>query len=93
MTVQVNGRQVETGYSVASTSISDTRAIDLDTIPPDSTPPVIVGDVVLFIHGHSSRLEEVESLVPYLYDRGAARRRPVTIIAMGAADKAANLGE
>jgi len=82
MDVNVTGHSVETRYMVASESIHDTRAADLSTVPTDPVPQKIDGDIILFIHGHSSHLEEAQSLIPYLHKYALKQNRSVTIIAM-----------
>lgn len=82
LTVRVNGIDVVTRYVVASRDVTDNHPADVTTIPPDRTLPLIIGDVILFIHGHSSSLEEVMPLVGPLLAQGAAQGRPVTLIAM-----------
>lgn len=81
MTVQVQGRPVETRYIVASRHITDDHPVDLNTVPPDRQLPLIIGDIILFIHGHSSRLEEATSLIDPILNQGENRGRPVTLIA------------
>jgi pimeloyl-ACP methyl ester carboxylesterase len=87
MDVQVSGISVTTRYVVFSDQskggITDNHPVpgDLRTIPPDRDLPLIVGDVVLFIAGHSSSAEEAGGIaVPLLAQ--ATLNRPVTIIAM-----------
>lgn len=82
LTVRVNTIDVVTRYVVASRSITDDHPADLTAIPPDRPLPLIVGDIVLFIHGHSSSLEEAMPLAGPLMEQGDARGRPVTLIAM-----------
>ena len=77
MMVNVKGRSVETRYILASKFIHDTRSADLSTIPVDPVHPKIDGDIILFIHGDSSRAEEALDLIPQLQDR-----KPLTVIAM-----------
>lgn len=81
MTVQVQGHTVETRYIVASRHITDDHPVDLNTVPPDRQLPLIIGDIILFIHGHSSRLEEAMSLIDPILNQGEVRGRPVTLIA------------
>jgi pimeloyl-ACP methyl ester carboxylesterase len=88
MTVRVSGvtfttQDVTTRYVVFSKSITDNYPVPavLNTIPPDRDPPLIVGDIVLFIAGHSSSAEEAELIAKQLLDK-APSSRPVTIIAM-----------
>ena len=88
MTVRVSGRtfttqNVTTRYVVFSNSITDNYPVPavLNTIPPDRDLPLIVGDIVLFIAGHSSSAEEAEGIAKQLLDQ-APSSRPVTIIAM-----------
>jgi alpha-beta hydrolase superfamily lysophospholipase len=81
-TVRVKGVSVETRYVVASRHVTDDYGADIDAIPPDRTLPLIIGDVILFIHGHSSSAEEALLLTGPLFDRAAAEGRPLTVIAM-----------
>jgi pimeloyl-ACP methyl ester carboxylesterase len=82
MTVRVDGIDVVTRYMVASRHIRDDHPVYADRIPPDREHPLIIGDVVLFIHGHSSSVEEAVSLAGPLLAQAEARGRPVTLIAM-----------
>jgi pimeloyl-ACP methyl ester carboxylesterase len=82
MVVPVKGIPVRTRYMVASRQASDDRPADFDVMPPDARAPLILGDIVVFIHGHSSSLEEAMPLVEPMLARGAAQGRPVTLIAM-----------
>src|SRR5262249_8911026 len=83
MPVEVNGIPVTTRYVVFSNSITDNYPVPgvLNTIPPDRDLPLIVGDVVLFIAGHSSSAEEAGSIAAPLLAQ-APPGRPVTIISM-----------
>lgn len=82
MTVQVNTTPVVTRYVVASQTITDNHPVDINSIPPDRSLLIIVGDIILFIPGHSSSLEEADPLIGPLLAGAAARRRPLTLIAM-----------
>jgi pimeloyl-ACP methyl ester carboxylesterase len=82
MTVTVDGIPVTTRYMVASRQVADEHPVDIDDLPSDREHPVIVGDVVVFIHGHSSSVEEAVPLAQQLIEQSGARGRPVTIIAM-----------
>jgi len=81
-TVRVRGIDVLTRYMVASRHITDEHPADLRTIPPDREHPLIIGDVVLFIHGHSSSVEEAWTLAGPMLAQSDDRGRPVTVIAM-----------
>jgi hypothetical protein len=81
-TVKVKGIDVVTRYVVGSRGITDDHPADATGIPPDRTLPLIIGDVVLFIHGHSSSLEEAVPLIEPFLAQAADRGRPVTVIAM-----------
>ena len=81
-TVQVGAHAVVTRYLVASQRVSDEATVDLATIPPDGGLPRIVGDVIVFIHGHSSSAEEAMPLIGPLLAQASDQRRPVTLIAM-----------
>jgi pimeloyl-ACP methyl ester carboxylesterase len=82
MTVRVRGIDVTTRYMVASRDIADDHPVDIAAIPADPELPLIIGDVVLFIHGHSSSVEEAVTLAGPLLAQAADRGRPVTLIAM-----------
>jgi pimeloyl-ACP methyl ester carboxylesterase len=82
MTVRVGAIDVVTRYMVASRHILDDHPADVRTIPPDREHPLIIGDVVVFIHGHSSSVEEAVGLAGALLAEAEARGRPVTLIAM-----------
>ena len=82
MTVRVGTIDVVTRYMVASREVTDDHPVEMDAIPPDRGLPLIVGDVVLFIHGHTSSVEEAVTLAKPLLAQAAARGRPVTLIAM-----------
>jgi pimeloyl-ACP methyl ester carboxylesterase len=82
--------QVVTRYIVASRHITEKYPVaaaaippdPIDTVPPDPDPPLIVGDIILFIHGHSSSSEEAMPLVGPLLKQAGDKQRPVTVIAM-----------
>lgn len=82
MTVRVDGIDVMTRYMVASRQLADDHPVDVGTIPPDREHPLIIGDIVLFIPGHSSSAEEAVPLAEQLLAQAEARGRPVTLIAM-----------
>jgi pimeloyl-ACP methyl ester carboxylesterase len=82
MTVQVGAIPVVTRYVVASRSITDNNPVHISSIPPDRSLPLIVGDIILFIPGHSSSAEEPEALIGPLLDEAAGRGRPLTLISM-----------
>lgn len=82
ITVQVNTTAVVTRYVVASRHITDNYPVDINAVPPDRGLPTIVGDIILFIHGHSSSLEEAMPLIGPLLDQADGKGRPVTLIAM-----------
>src|SRR4029453_19366994 len=71
MTVQVGAIAVATRYMIASRDIADDHAVDLDRVPPDGEQALIVGDVVLFLHGHSSSVEEAVPLAGPLLEQAA----------------------
>jgi len=52
------------------------------TLPGDGQPVLPEGEVFLYIHGHSSRLEEALDLIPRLTRVGKEHGRPCSIIAM-----------
>ncbi|MFO7178047.1 MAG: alpha/beta fold hydrolase, partial [Pseudomonadota bacterium] len=82
--VPVGGSRVKTRFMIASPS-NDPHSATFNprALPPDFTPIVPDGDrVLLFIHGHSSRLEEALSLVPHLHALGRSRGRRYSIIAV-----------
>lgn len=81
MSLQVQGHSVDARYIVASRHITDDHPVDLNSVPPERQLPLIIGDIILFIHGHSSRLEEAMSLIEPVLNQGENRGRPVTLIA------------
>jgi hypothetical protein len=82
LTVEVNAIPVETRFIVYSRHVTEDPSVDLAAVPPDRGFPLIVGDVILFIHGHSSSSEEALPLIGPLLARAADHKRPVTLIAM-----------
>lgn len=98
LTVQVGTTPVTpvtTRFVVASRQFHDEYPVKLKEVPP-STPtsagapadpsqraiPPITGDVVLFIHGHSSSAEEAMPLVGPLLQQADNRARQVTLISL-----------
>lgn len=60
-------------FMIASTGnpparIDATDRILARMIPPNDTPPCPQGRILLFVHGHSSRLEECKDMLPFLID-------------------------
>jgi pimeloyl-ACP methyl ester carboxylesterase len=82
LTVQVNTIDVVTRYMVASRHVTDNYPVNINAVPPDRGLPLTGGDIILFIHGHSSSLEEAMPLVGPLLKQAADKGRPVTLIAM-----------
>jgi hypothetical protein len=98
LTVQVGAAPVTpvtTRLVVASRQYQDEYPVDLATVPPETptsatappTPsqrriPPITGDVVLFIHGHSSSAEEAMPLVEPLLQQAENRGRQATVISL-----------
>jgi pimeloyl-ACP methyl ester carboxylesterase len=98
LTVQVGTMPVTpvtTRFVVASRQFSDEYPVDLTKVPPETptsstapatagqrTMPTINGDVVLFIHGHSSSAEEAMPLVGPLLQQADNRGRQVTLISL-----------
>jgi pimeloyl-ACP methyl ester carboxylesterase len=82
--VDVDGLPVRTRIMVASAGPgSHAPGFQARGVPPD--PELVVPErdqVILFIHGDGSRLEEALSLVPHLHRLGRARARNSSIIAM-----------
>ncbi len=98
ITVTVQGIPVVTRYMIASEAnrITPPPAIGLPQ-PPSGSPPLDLprtlpstplpllpwpDDVILFIHGHSSRLEESLELVDALHQVGGEHGKAYSIIAM-----------
>ena len=95
LTVQVGTTPVTTRFVVASRQFQDEYPVKLDEVPsqtptsagapPDPSEraiPPITGDVVLFIHGHSSSAEEAMPLVGPLLQQAENRGRQVTLISL-----------
>jgi pimeloyl-ACP methyl ester carboxylesterase len=89
--VKVAGIDVVTRYMIASDTavvasppvIIGGTGIDLPREMPGDPQPVLPdGDVIIFIHGHSSRLEEATDLVPEFFELGRQRGKPFIVIAM-----------
>lgn len=81
-TVQVGAKDVVTRYLVASYAAPDDDPVDLTAVPRDRGLPRISGDVIVFIHGHSSSAEEAMPLIGPLLAQASEQGRPVTLIAM-----------
>jgi pimeloyl-ACP methyl ester carboxylesterase len=71
-------------YMVALPGLAEAFPASPRGFPPDAPPPVIPRDheVLLFLHGHSSRLEEALSLVPWIHRMGAESGRRFAILAL-----------
>jgi pimeloyl-ACP methyl ester carboxylesterase len=95
LTVQVGTTPVTTRFVVASRQFHDEYPVKLKEVPPETptsagapsdpsqrTIPPITGDIVLFIHGHSSSAEEAMPLVGPLLSQGVDRGRQVTLISL-----------
>lgn len=85
LTVQVGTTPVTpvtTRFMVASRQFRDEYPVKLKEVPPQRTIPAITGDVVLFIHGHSSSAEEAMPLVGPLLEQAEERGREVTLISL-----------
>jgi len=85
LTVQVPATPVTpvtTRFMVASRQFEDEYPVKLEEVPPERAIPPITGDVVLFIHGHSSLAEEALPLVGPLLQQAENRGRQVTLISL-----------
>jgi len=97
LTVQVAAKvtAVTTRFMVASRQFEDDYPVVLDEVPPQNRTsagappdpslreiPQITGDVVLFIHGHSSVAEEAMPLVGPLLRQADNRGRQVTLVSL-----------
>lgn len=85
LTVQVGTTPVTpvtTRFMVASRHVHDEYPVELTEVPPQRAIPTITGDVVLFIHGHSSSAEEAMPLVGPLLQQADDRGRQVTLISL-----------
>jgi pimeloyl-ACP methyl ester carboxylesterase len=95
LTVQVGTTPVTTRFVVASRQFSDEYPVNLKEVPPQSLTsagaspapsqrpiPPITGDIILFIHGHSSSAEEAMPLVGPLLQQAEDRGRQVTLISL-----------
>lgn len=71
-------------YMIASSSREPQKeSINLRQVPGDYAPIIPFKDqVILFVHGHSSRLEECGDMLEPLLHIGAAKDRSYTVIAM-----------
>jgi pimeloyl-ACP methyl ester carboxylesterase len=85
LTVQVPTNPVTpvtTRFVVASRRFQDEYPVKLKEVPPQRAIPPITGDIVLFIHGHSSSAEEALPLVGPLLQQAENRGREVTLISL-----------
>jgi pimeloyl-ACP methyl ester carboxylesterase len=86
LTVQVGGptvvTPVTTRFMVASRQFEDEYPVKLKEVPPQRAIPPISGEIVLFIHGHSSLAEEVMPLVGPLLLQAEHRGRQMTVISL-----------
>jgi pimeloyl-ACP methyl ester carboxylesterase len=82
LTVQVGITPVTTRFVVASRQVQDEYPVDLEEVPPQRAIPPITGEIVLFIHGHSSSAEEAMPLVGPLLEQAEDRGRQVTLISL-----------
>jgi pimeloyl-ACP methyl ester carboxylesterase len=91
LTVKVAGIDVVTRFMIASDTdfiasppvIVGGTGIDLPREMPGTPQPVLPeGDVIVYIHGHSSRLEEATDLVSAFFELGRQRGKPFIVIAM-----------
>ena len=71
-------------YMIASNSlVGQSDALDLRVVPPDFKPVFPAQDqIILFIHGHSSRLEECSEILPHLLRFGSRKGRSYTVVAI-----------
>lgn len=80
--IHPQGFPVWTRYSVASEGVGSLPfPAAFVGLPPEAQP--IIPDsheIILFLHGHSSCLEEGEGLIPHLHSLGAAQGRKLTIV-------------
>jgi hypothetical protein len=72
---------IETRYMIASSAQPDAVSLGPRNLPI-AAPPKIADDeeIVLLIHGHGSRLEEADDLVPAIRAISAERNRPFAVI-------------
>ena len=85
VTVQVGTTPVTpvtTRFMVASRQFQDEHPVELTEVPPQRAIPPITGDIVLFIHGHSSSAEEAMPLVGPLLQQAENRGRQVTLVSL-----------
>jgi pimeloyl-ACP methyl ester carboxylesterase len=85
LTVQVGTTPVTpvtTRFVVASRQFQDEYPVKLKEVPPQRAIPPITGDIVFFIHGHSSSAEEAMPLVGPLLQQAENRGRQVTLISL-----------
>lgn len=82
--VDVQGHRVRTRYMISLPS-HGSWSFDHDErgLPPGETPEVPDDhEVILFLHGHSSRLEEAMDLVPHLHAEAHRRDKRYAIISL-----------
>ncbi len=82
LTVPVGTTPVTTRFMVASRLVQDEYPVELEKVPPQRAVPPLTGDIVLFIHGHSSSAEEAMPLVGPLLQFAENRGREVTLISL-----------
>ena len=85
LTVQVPTNPVTpvtTRFMVASRHFQDEYQVKLEEVPPQRSIPPITGDIVLFIHGHSSLAEEAMPLVEPLLQQAQNRGRDVALVSL-----------
>jgi pimeloyl-ACP methyl ester carboxylesterase len=84
ITVPCRGISVNTRYMIASPGPQPPRAAaTARSLPVDPVPSIPAHhEIILFVHGHSSRLEECLDLVPHLHQIGLERGSHYSVVAM-----------
>jgi pimeloyl-ACP methyl ester carboxylesterase len=87
MRLDVAGREMTCRYMIAASSDPRSTAVyggrGSRALPPEPTPELPADDrVLLFIHGHGSRLEEAMDLVPWIRRIAAEREERFAVIAV-----------
>ncbi len=82
--VDVNGHPVRARFMLASPGEEDwPEDVDERGLPPEPDPYIPDDhEIIVFLHGHSSRLEEALDLVPHLHSEGLARGKRYTVLAV-----------
>ena len=80
--VQVGVHRIRTRVVFINPSIRDVGEQDMSFLPNEKTLPIILGDVLLFLHGNGSRAEEALDIAEPLIAKAKVKGRDLTIISM-----------